>query len=79
MGEWDGTTYERHFIWKWKEGLLMMTIALLSSCYLFYVQNVLSAGEVVAPVNFATVEPHELHQWRSAALDKWTFIDISKL
>jgi hypothetical protein len=50
-----------------------------SSCYLFYVQNVVSAGEVVAPHNFATVEPHELHQWRSAALDKWTFIDTSKL
>ena len=65
---------------KWKEGLLMRTIALFCSFYLFYVQrNVLSAGEVVAPFNFATVEPHELHQWRSAALNKWTFIDISKV
>jgi hypothetical protein len=54
----------------------MMTIALFSSRYLFCV---VSAGEVVAPLNFATVEPHELRQWRSAALDKWTFIDTSKL
>jgi hypothetical protein len=54
----------------------MMTMALFPSCYLFYV---LSVGEVVAPHNFATVEPHELLQWRSAALDKWTFIDTSKL
>jgi hypothetical protein len=52
----------------------MMTIAFFLLVIFF-----VSVGEVVAPLNFATVEPHELLQWRSAALDKWTFIDTSKL
>jgi hypothetical protein len=35
-------------------------------------------GEVVAPVNFATVEPQELQHWKKANLDRWTFLDVSK-